>query len=236
MELGPAQTDLMRMPPSLRLSALAMALCAFGLVTLGRAQATSSSATNAAAPDNAATPVLKPAAAPTDTAPTPGPAPAPQKHERVMSNAVASFLADGAPKYHPPPKEPDPKSEEEQPDLRETDKPRNRIIRLPKYVVKEPPPPVFSEHQLHSKEEMTKLAMSRYYGMHIGNIGGLNESTALFMYQEQERLDNMTELKDEANNAKRAGDPTAADYISKQTNRTYYRPSDFGWNSDGGGK
>jgi hypothetical protein len=153
-----------------------------------------------------------------------------------MSNAVASFLADGAPKYNPPPKVPDAKADEEQPDLRETDKPKNRIIRLPKYVVKEPTPPVFSDHELRSKEERTRLAMSQSYGLHMGNIGGLNEPIALFMYEEQQRLKDQADMKDDARNAKNSGDTSAADYLSKQANRTYYRPSDFGWNSDGGWK
>jgi len=229
MEPGPPQTDLMGMGKSLRISAIVPALCALGLAQLGRAEGTPPPA------EDTTTPVLKATAVPTETAPTPAPkAPAP-KHERQMSNAVASFLSDGAPKYNPPPKEPE-KSEEDQPDLRETDKPKNRIVRLPKYVVKEPPPPVFSDHELRSREERTRLAMTQNFGLHMGNMGGLNEPIALFMYEEQQRLRDQAQLKDQAKNASNSGDTSAADYISKQTNRATYRPSDFGWNSDAGWK
>lgn len=212
------------MPPSLRFSAWFTACCALGLASTGRAQATPAPA----APGTAL--VAKPAT------PAPDLTPVPPKHERVMSNAVAASLADYMPKYQPPPKPVEPKPEDEAADLRETNKPKNRIIRLPKYTVTEPKPPVFSERELHSKEELNRLAMQRNFGLHIGNIGGMNQPTALFMYEEQERLNNMSNLKDDARTAKRAGDSAASDYILKQSNRTYYRPSDFGWNSDGGGK
>jgi hypothetical protein len=214
----------MAMPHFLRPARLIAALGALGLVSAGQAQATPPAA------DPAVPPVAKPAT------PAPEPTPAPPKHERVMSNAVAATLADGMPKYNPPPKVPEPKPEEESADLRDINKPKNRIIRLPKYVVTEPKPPVFSEREVHSREELNRLALQRYYGLKIGNIGGLNQPTAMFMYEEQERLNTMAGLKDDAKNAKRAGDSAAADYILKETNRAYYRPSDFGWNSDGGGK
>jgi hypothetical protein len=209
-----------------RFSTLVTAAFALLLATGGRAQTATSTS-----PAPATNPV-------TDSAKTPAPdanRPAAQ-HVRVMSDEVASTLASGMPKYNPPPKLPEPKPEDETTDLRDTDKPKNRIIRLPKYTVTEPKPPVFSERNLHTKSEMTDMALKKYYGLKIGNFGGLNNSTALLMYEEQERLNNMSDLKDDAKTAKRSGDAAGSDFISKETNRAYYRPSDFGWNSDGGGK
>ena len=153
-----------------------LALC---LATAVRAQSTDSSAEPAAAPANDPS---KSAAADNNLLPSQ------PKHERVMSDEVAATLATGMPKYHPPPKAPEPKPEDEQADARDSDKPKNGIIRLPKYVVKEPKPPVFRERDLHSRSEMTDIGLRRYLGLNIGNFGGLNRPVSLLMYQEQERL------------------------------------------------
>ena len=211
----------------LRSSSLVTALFALVLAGAGRAQTAPP-----AAPVPAANPVVDPVKAP--AAPAAESNLAEPKHTRVMSNAVAASLADGMPKYNPPPKLPEPTPEEEAKDLRDTDKPRNRIIRLPKYTVTEPKPPVFTERNLHTKSERTDMALKKYYGLKIGNIAGMNNAQALLMYDEQERLDNMANLKDDARTADRSGDKAASDYISKETTRAYYRPSDFGWNSDVG--
>jgi hypothetical protein len=209
------------MPDSIRTPRLITALFALALACAGRAQTS---------PTPAADPAVSPVVDPAKAASSPD-TPAAPKHERVMSNAVAATLADGMPKYNPPPKAPEPKPEEEQADLRETDKPRNRIIRLPKYVVKEPKPPVFSDRQLQGKSGMTELGLKANPGLHVGNFGGLNRPTALLMYEEQERLKNMADLNKDAKDAKNSGDSTAADYILKENNRANYRPSDFGWDT-----
>jgi len=215
------------MPYPLRSSTLVTAAFALLLATGSRAQSTTS-ATPAPAVNPVTDPAKSPGAPATDTNPPVA------QHARVMSDEVAATLASSMPKYDPPPKLPEPSPEEEAKDLRDTDKPRNRIIRLPRYTVTEPKPPVFSDRNLHTKSERTDMALKRYYGLKIGNFGGLNNSTALLMYDEQERLDNLADLKDEAKTAKRSGDSGASDYISKETNRAFYRPSDFGWNSDVG--
>ena len=208
-----AQTDRLRLHLT--------TLLALSLTAAGRAQAT------------APNPIAEPAK--TASASEPENSSSHPKHARVMSDEVAATLASGMPKYNPP-KPVAPKPEEEQPDLREIDKPKNTIIRLPKYVVKEPKPPVFREIDLRSKSQQADIALRTHAGLKIGNIGGLNDPVALMMYQEQDRLNNMSDLSDEAKTAKRAGDTAASDYILKESKRAYYRPSDFGWNSDGGGK
>jgi hypothetical protein len=204
-----------------RFPSLLPAFLALGCATAGWAQDSS---------NPTATP--QPAVIPVHAAPATNPdaVPAKPKRARVMSNEVAASLAPWMPKYSPP-KPVEPKADEDA-DIRDTDRPKNGIVRLPKYIVSEPKPPVFRDRDLHTKEEMTDLGLRRHRGLGLGNIGGLNQPVALMMYQEQERLDNMADLKDDAKTAKRSGDSASADYISRETARTYYRPSDFGWNSD----
>ena len=215
------------MPYSTRSSRLFAALFALSLASAGLAQTTPA-----------------PAVPPTDTVVVPpvGSAQAPvvsdssllpqaPKHDRVMSNTVAASLSDGMPKYAPPPKAPEPKPEDEQTDLRETDKPRNKIIRLQKVIVTEQKPPVFRDRDLESKESLANRGLKSNPGLGAGDIGGLNRPTALLMYYEKERLDNMADLKKDAKDAKNSGDSDAADHILRENNRANYRPSDFNWNS-----
>lgn len=209
------------MPTSRCAPRLITALFALGLASASRAQ---TAPTPAAEP--ATSPVLEPAK------PAPADNPAQPKHDRVMSDQVASTLADGMPKYNPPPKLPEPKPEDETADLRETDKPKNKIIRLQKFIVKEPKPPVFRDRDLESKSGLTDRGLKSNPGLHIGNLGGLNRPIALLMYEEEERLGNMADLRKDAKDAKNSGDTTAADYILKENNRANYRPSDFGWDSN----
>lgn len=216
----------MVMAPTVRLRSLLITLLTLGLAAAGRSQP--------AAPGTAApNPAVEPAKAAPES--QPDAAPARPKHSRVMSDTVAASLATGMPKYNPP-KPVAPKPEEDLPDLRETDKPKNTIIRLPKYTVKEPRPPVFREIDLRSRSQQADIALRQHAGLKAGNIAGLNDPIALMMYQEQDRLNSIAELADDAATAQRAGNAAAGDYILRQSNRTYYRPSDFGWNSDGGGK
>lgn len=215
----------MAMPHLLRPARLIAALGALGLAAAGRSQT--------AAPDAAPNPIVEPAKPAPET--SPDAAPARPKHSRVMSDTVAASLASGMPKYNPP-KPVAPKPEEDLPDLRETDKPKNTIIRLPKYTVKEPRPPVFREIDLRTRSQQAEIALRQHAGLKAGNIAGLNDPIALMMYQEQDRLNSIAELADDATTAQRAGNTAASEYILRQSNRSYYRPSDFGWNSDGGGR
>lgn len=222
----PVQTELIVMATLLRAPWLITALLAAGLMVAARAQ----TAPAPVAPVKEVSPVLDPAKAAASTAAVETPA-AP-KHDRVMSNAVAATLADGMPKYNPPPKAVEPTPEEPAADLREIDKPKNKIIRLQKVIVSEPKPPVFRDRDLEKKSGLTNRGLERHAGLQIGNAWGLNRPVALLMYEEQERLDNMSALNNDAKDAKNSGDSAAAAHILKENNRANYRPSDFGWNSD----
>ncbi len=180
--------------------------------------------------------VLAPAAA----APTPSSSP---RRSRVISGEAAAALAAFAPKYEPPPPTPPPKPvdekpEEERPDLRDVDKPRNTIVRLPKYIVQEKKPPIFRERDIHTKKGLTELAMRRYISeadralnrWTIPIIGMSKEARALAMYAEDERLRNMEDLRDAANNAAKS-DGAAGEYIRRESQETYLRSGDFGWSN-----
>ena len=162
---------------------------------------------------------------------------------RAISPAVAAQLAAAAPKYTPPPPKPEP-TEEPEIDARDVDKPRNNIIRLPKYIVQEPKPPVLNERAIHTKEGLTDLAMRRYISdidralnrFALPLVGGWStkggsalERRAMAMYAEQERLDNMNNMADAANTVSK-GDAAQGTYILRESQKTYLRTSDTDWN------
>ncbi|MGH7944701.1 MAG: hypothetical protein ACREH8_16145 [Opitutaceae bacterium] len=165
------------------------------------------------------------------------PPPATSKRTRAVSPGVAAALAAASPKYTPPPKA-EPKREEELPDMREIDKPKNAIVRLPKYIVQEPKSPVFTERSIHTEKGLTEIAMRRYVSdvdralnrFTLPLFGTSKEARALAMYAEDERLRNMSELEDTAT-AVSAADAAAGTYIRRESEKTFMRSSDFGWTS-----
>jgi hypothetical protein len=166
------------------------------------------------------------------------PPPATAKRTRAVSPEVAAALAAAAPKYEPPAPKPAPKPEEELPDMRDIDKPKNTIIRLPKVIVQEPRPPVFTERAIHTEKGLTDIAMRRYISdvdralnrFTLPLFGTSKESRAMAMYAEDERLRNMSELEDTAAAVSKA-DAAAGTYIRRETEKTFMRSSDFGWSS-----
>lgn len=186
---------------------------------------------------------------PTASAPPPAASePAAPRRNRAISGDVATMLAHSMPKFTPPPPPPPPptaaelakKAEEDAADLRETDKPKNAIVRLEKYVVQEKRPPIFSEREIHTKKGLTALAMRRYISdsdralnrWTLPLFGTSAESRALLMYAEDERLKNMADLADNANmimKSDSAAGATAKDAVQK----TYMRSGDFGYGGMG---
>lgn len=166
---------------------------------------------------------------------TAGTTPARAKRERAISSGVAAALADRMPKYSPPPK---PNPEDEEVDLRDVDKPRNGIIRLPKYTVQEKKPPVFRERDLFNRAGFADLAKRRYLtgayralnSFYIPLFTASPEEHALAMYAEDERLQNMADLKDNARTVSRSDSADAAT-IRDLADDTYMRRSEFGFQS-----
>jgi hypothetical protein len=187
---------------------------------------------------NAVTPTASPVLAPSQAEKAPPPAPPPQKRTRTVSAGVAAALAAAAPKYTPPPPKREPTPLEEQPDMREIDKPKNRIIRLPEYIVREPKPAVFTERAINTEKGLTDIAMRRYISdvdralnrFTLPLFGSSKEARALAMYAEDERLRNMSDLEATAAAISEA-DAAAGTYIRRESDKTFMRTSDFGWSS-----
>ncbi len=156
---------------------------------------------------------------------------------RTVSSKVAAALSMGMPKYSPPTPTPIPVAESQ--DLRDVDKPKNEIHRLPKYVVREARPPIFRERDLFTKDGMLDLTMKRHAGLQFGNIFGLNSSPkpgspAYQMMVDDQRKENMDDLLDEAHAISQGGDHAAASYILQQSDSTYMRGGgDWDWSATG---
>src|SRR5215216_1868278 len=97
--------------------------------------------------------------APEITASTPAvAAPGPVSPDRIgsFSAETSAKISANAPKFTPP-ANPDSKAED-LPDLRDSDKPRNGIIRLPKVMVQEPKQPKIKERDLLTPQAKIALA------------------------------------------------------------------------------
>jgi hypothetical protein len=202
--------------------------------------------------------VLAQALTPPPTNPTAGPtvstAPAPAaptaspdtKPQRAVSSNVAASISAGMPKYSPAPKAPAPTLDEDIPDLRDSDKPKNKIIRLPSHIVREKTSPVLRERDVNTKAGLAALAEQRYisdadralnrwniFGTRSTAGGNSTSARALAMYAEDERLKNMAELNDDAAIVS-ATDKAAGLYIKREAQQTFMRTSDFGWTGTSG--
>jgi hypothetical protein len=160
-----------------------------------------------------------------------------------VSSGVADALAAGMPKYHPP--TPTPVPTPEPADMKDVDKPKNEIKRLPSYLVRETRPPVFRDRDLLASNELAKLSIQNHPGLLIGNLWGLNEAPAYEMYMDDQRLENMKDLSDTARAMAAGGDIAEGKYILQQSQSTYMRDvqgfdlvgsGGSGNNTGGGGK
>jgi len=153
--------------------------------------------------------------------------PPPTRNTRVVSPEVAAALAAGMPKYNPP--KPVEKTEDDI-DMREVDKPRNQIIRLPEYVVREERPPVFRERDIHTQKGLRELARMRYLSdtgqalnrFNIPLFGMGADAYALMRYEEDERLKNISDLNAAARDVSLVN-PENAKAIREATRDTYAR-------------
>lgn len=166
-------------------------------------------------------------------------APAQPKRDRIVSQGIASSLAASMPKYNPPPK-PTP---EDDIDSRDVDKPRNGIIRLPKYTVQDKKPPVFRERDIYTKGGLADLARKRYQTrldlalnrFYIPFLSSSPEARAMAMYAEDERLNNMADLKDTARTVSQSSAADGA-YIKRVTDETFLRSGGSGYESGPGAR
>jgi hypothetical protein len=168
------------------------------------------------------------------------PAPTNPRRSRVISPEVAAQLSAATPQFAPTPPKPPPTPEEEQPDLRDIDKPKNGIIRLPKVVVHEKPPAVFSDKMIYTQKGLAGLAVRRYMsetdralnGLTLPFFGSSIESRALMMYEEDQRLKNMSDLNEDARMIS-ATDKAAGAYVKREATKATLREGDFDWHPIG---
>lgn len=204
----------------------------------------------------------QPAASPSTPPPAPAPSPVFQQPRELTdaerslstdaprpagkhasSSEIAAALAAGRPKYEQP-KNPVEKSTAEDEDSAETDKPKNGIVRLPGYQVRDKAPPIFRERDIYTNKGLNDLARQRYITqvdktlnafslpLFSGTLGGKGESAqaarARMMYEEDERLRNMADLKDTARMLDKT-DKAEADYIRRATDDTFSRHDTGSW-------
>jgi hypothetical protein len=156
---------------------------------------------------------------------------------RSVSSGVAAALSAGAPRYSPPTPAPTPTPEVE--DMKDVDKPKNGIIRLPKYVVHESRPPIFRDRDLFTTEGMLDLTLKRHAGLMFGDILGLNSlnkpgSPGYQMMVDDQRKDSMDDLLDTAHAMAQGGDYAEGSYILQQSDSTYMRGGgDWDWSGSG---
>ena len=165
------------------------------------------------------------AQAPADTTPTlKESANSTSPRRRAISPEVQAQLSAITPKFAPPPPKPAPKPEEDLADARELDKPRNGIIRLPTVVVQEPKNPVLNERAVNTKKGLESIAVKRYISevdkamnrFTLPLFGQSVQARAMAMYAEDERLQNMGDLKDAAT-AAGMSDKASGSYILRRS-------------------
>lgn len=158
---------------------------------------------------------------------------------RAVSPEVAAMLKSNMPKFAPPaPKPEEPEKTDSAESQFEREKPQNGIVRLPKMVVREPRPVIFTERAIYTKKGLAELAFKRYISeadralnrYTIPFFGTSAEARALQMYAEDERLRNMSDLSDAARFVSLT-DTDAGVYLKRAAAQTYMRTNDFGWNN-----
>ncbi len=157
------------------------------------------------------------------------PAEAPEGPVHAVSPRVAAAISSVMPPFGAGPAAPGAASPTQ--DLREVDKPKNTIPRLPvevmaRYLVTESRTPVFRIRDLYTAEGRTALSFAAHPGLHIGNFFGLNSGLAYEMYLEEERVQNIADLKDTAYAVAVGGDPEEAQAILDATRDAFIRTED----------
>jgi len=184
----------------------------------------------------------------TNPVPTPTPPPAAENLQRQgqstpkrrnVSPELAAALAAGV-KYEAPAaekKKEEVLEETEDTSESEPDKPRNTIIRLPKYIIEGERPPVFTEREINTQKGLADLAMKRYLSAaHLGLnryhlpsfMGGMSsEELAMMMYRDDERTRNMADTNEKVYLYRQTGDNDAADSLKETGYSTFIRKSEF---------
>jgi hypothetical protein len=199
-----------------------MIIAALLAATVASAQDATSAQTQASAPQSQPD-TSKIILAPKAASPAPDAAPAPPAPTGVSADIETSL-----PKFR---QEADRPPDSELPDLRNFDKPRNQIPRLPanlmsKYVVRGDKVPVFRTRDLYTKAGLVDRSFKDHPGLRIGNLFGLNRNVAYEAFLEDERKGKMRDLDDTALAFAVGGDPDEAKMILEETGDSFIRDVD----------
>ncbi len=150
--------------------------------------------------------------------------PADPAKPRAISATVAAQLNAAAPKYTPPAASATPA--EPLPDLRETDRPRNTIPRLPPQFVHQRKPVILQEREIRTPKATLALALKRFPGLRFNPLFflGSNDGIALAMLHEEERLENRRDMN-EMLGLLRYSNPEKFKAMKDKVDGTFYRPS-----------
>ena len=195
-----------------------------------RAQSAATTPAPPAVPDEAGSPVFTPQA----------PAPLPEvkishadeddhgNPRRIHSAELSDALVNSMPKYTPAkPAPPKPAAETD-------DTPKNGVVRLPKYVVHDSTPPIFTKKDVMTEQERKEEAM-RQYIIDTKDMPGFAAAMSKFLFQDNasqqyadaERASNIASLRSDASAAAVGGDAAESNFIRQQSNDTYLRRSDW---------
>ncbi len=159
-----------------------------------------------------------------------GSAPAGPRPGRGISRSAAAALSAGITYAPPPPKPP----EDENVDLRDIDKPKNEIVRLPTYHVTGQKPPVFTDRSLYTRDSLEKLAISRHLGKFDTNFLNRwtlpwlsNEARAMQMYYDAERQQNIETTAQQVSLYRLSGDEAKAGQTQQDSYDTALRRSNY---------
>jgi hypothetical protein len=159
-----------------------------------------------------------PAALAAHPQPNPDAAPAAPK---IMSSEMAARLSAGLPAFAPPKPGSVPAIDDGSDD---DDKPKNGIIRLPNYVVSERLPPVFTKKEILTKAARVAEVYKEHPGLDLWGLmpfSSLNAPIAEQIADEEERLQNISDMRDSAITVGRGGDSDSSDTLKKQTQGTF---------------
>jgi hypothetical protein len=218
-------------PPSIFLLSFLVGLAAPAAWAQTEARAPATTATTVSpAADATTSPVFTPSAAVEPPPPIHLP-PANDDHgdtRRIQSSELSTALVDSMPKFDPP------KPDAAKPAAAEPDKPKNGIVRLPKYVVRDRRPQIFTDKDVLTEQGKKDAAMRTY----LMNLDGANpyvaggarilfQSYADQQYADAERAGNISTLQSDASLSSVGGDKGESDFIKAQSNDTYMRHQDW---------
>jgi len=166
---------------------------------------------------------------PSGTAPVANPHSATPNADSGISPRASAAITSNF-KYQPPPP---PKPEDDEVDLRDIDKPKNDIVRLPRMIVTAKKPPVFTDRTLYTHNQLKTLAVARYLSKldtrflnkwTLPLFGSSNADRAMQIFFDDERQKNMADMQQQISNSQTSGNTDAAKRQQSEYYDMFLRP------------